>query len=194
MRGSPANKAWTIEAMAVAAALAACGGGGLTTVGGTVAGLPAGTAVTLQINGRETLLVGSNGNFQFHDELNADQNYDVRVTGQPARASCTVGNGSGHIDRNASRVSDVSVLCVAAFNVGGNIVGLPASTTVTLSNGTDTATFSANGAFAFPTQLPTGASYTVTVAVQPVGHTCTVGNAVGTVPAIDVTSIVVSCS
>ncbi|HEX5634761.1 MAG TPA: hypothetical protein VFX50_16070, partial [Gemmatimonadales bacterium] len=55
-----------------AAVLAGCGGGGgVTTVGGTVSGLPAGTAVTLQLNGDESLVLGADGGFRFDTELDA---------------------------------------------------------------------------------------------------------------------------
>ena len=61
------------------------------------------------------------------------------------------------------------------------IAGLPANTSVTLNDGTDETTFSSNGAFNFPTQLPTGAGYNVTVTAQPTGHTCTVSQGAGSV-------------
>jgi hypothetical protein len=177
-----------------AAVLAGCGGGGVTSVGGTVTGLITGTAVTLQINGKETLAVAANGAFEFHDTLNANQNYDVRVVTQPARANCTLANGSGHVDRNATKVTNITVTCTPAYTVGGLVAGLPANTSVVLADGTDTATYSANGPFAFPTALPAGATYTVTVTTQPTGATCTVIQGSGTVQAIDVTNIVVSCN
>jgi hypothetical protein len=176
------------------AVLAGCGGAGLATMSGTVTGLTQGTAVTLQINGAETLVVGSNGAFQFRDQLNANKTYDVVIVGQPLNGNCTVGNGSGHVDSNGKDVNNITVVCVPAVSVGGTIIGLPAGLSVTLNDGIDTTAFSANGAFAFPTQLPSGTGYNVTVTTQPTGHTCIVANPSGTVGAVDVTNVVVSCS
>lgn len=183
----------------VAAALAAwvlggCGGGGVTTVGGTVSGLVAGTAVTLQLNGGDSLAVAGNGTFEFSRELGTDDGYDVTVQVQPSRATCTVSNGSGTIDRNASRVTNIAVVCVQAHTVGGFLQSLPAGASVTLqNNGADALVLNAVGAFTFATLVPTGASYNVAVQQQPTGHTCTVAQPSGTVQAADVTNVVVSC-
>jgi hypothetical protein len=52
-----------------AASLAGCGGGrGTATVSGTVSGLATGTAVTLQLNGKETLVLGADGGFGFSED------------------------------------------------------------------------------------------------------------------------------
>ena len=52
----------------------------------------------------------------------------------------------------------------SAFTVGGTLTGLPAGDTVTLQdNGSDNLTLSANGTFTFPTALPNGHAYSVTV-------------------------------
>ena len=51
-----------------------------------------------------------------------------------------------------------------AFTVGGTLTGLPAGDTVTLQdNGADNLTLSTNGTFTFPTALPNGHAYSVTV-------------------------------
>ena len=51
-----------------------------------------------------------------------------------------------------------------AFTVGGTLTGLPAGDTVTLQdNGSDNLTLSNNGTFTFPTALPNGQAYSVTV-------------------------------
>ena len=51
-----------------------------------------------------------------------------------------------------------------AFTVGGTLTGLPAGDTVTLQdNGGDDLTLGTNGTFTFPTALPNGHAYSVTV-------------------------------
>ena len=53
---------------------------------------------------------------------------------------------------------------VGGYTVGGTLTGLPAGDTVTLQdNGSDNLTLSTNGTFTFPTALPNGQAYSVTV-------------------------------
>lgn len=175
-------------------ALTACGGGGKTTVGGTVSGLAAGTAVTMQNNGTDTLAVASNGSFTFSSELSDGDGYSVVILIQPAGATCTLTNASGTIDSNASKVTNIDVVCVPNHAVGGTVTGLGAGTSVTLlNNGTDALAVATNGSFTFPTLLGTGSSYNVTVSVQPVGKACTVAQGPGTVQSVDVTTVSIQC-
>jgi hypothetical protein len=51
----------------------------------------------------------------------------------------------------------------------------------------------ANGPFAFTTQLPSGSTYAVTISAQPAWVTCTIANATGTVATADVTNISITC-
>ena len=80
-------------------------------------------------------------------------------------------------------------------SIGGTLTGLASASTVVLQdNGAANLSLTANGSFEFATFLPTDASYTVTVLTQPVGQTCTVANASGTVDATDnVTDVAVTC-
>jgi len=50
-----------------------------------------------------------------------------------------------------------------------------------LNNGGDTITIFSDGAFSFPTALPTGAAYNVTIEFQPDNQTCRVDNGSGVV-------------
>jgi hypothetical protein len=187
--------AWWAAALAMVTAMAGCGGGDTTTVGGTVSGLPAGSAVSLQNEGSSTLVVAANGAFTFDKKFIEGEHYDVTVSVQPTGASCTVANGKGRIDDDATAVTNVSVVCVPAFSISGTISGLPDSTTTTLQNNDrDSLVLQANGFFVFPTFLPTGATYDVTVTEQPTGRTCRVTQGTGTVQTSNVTSVVVTCS
>jgi hypothetical protein len=63
-------------------------------------------------------------------------------------------------------------------------------------NSTDNLTLTSNGTFSFTTDLSAGSAYSVTVLTQPVGQTCAVANASGTVDsnADSVSNVVVACS
>jgi len=80
--------------------------------------------------------------------------------------------------------------------IGGTVVGLSGGTSVVLlNNGSDAISVGANGGFTFDVQIASGSGYNVTVQTQPIGETCTVTSASGTVDANgdQVTSVVVSC-
>jgi hypothetical protein len=80
-----------------------------------------------------------------------------------------------------------------SYSVGGSISGL-SGTVVLQDNGGDNLTLSANGAFAFATQLPSGATYNVTVGTQPASQVCTVSNGTGAIGTGNVTNMAVSCT
>jgi hypothetical protein len=80
--------------------------------------------------------------------------------------------------------------------VGGTVSGLASDTTVTLQdNGSDSLAVSANGSFAFATDVDGGGAYNVTILTQPVGQTCTVTGGVGSVDAAadPVSTVTVAC-
>jgi hypothetical protein len=91
-------------------------------------------------------------------------------------------------------VNTVVVTCIISSSLGGTVSGLPTGTSVTLSNGGVQLPIAANGAFAFPGTLPAGSTYDVTVATQPLGHTCTVASPTGTIVANVMASVLVSCT
>jgi hypothetical protein len=81
------------------------------------------------------------------------------------------------------------------YSVGGSVSGLSGSG-LQLSDGSGTPlSVSANGAFTFPTQVASGASYAITIATQPTNPTqdCAVSNGSGRVGSANVTSITVTC-
>lgn len=82
---------------------------------------------------------------------------------------------------------------IAAFTVGGSVSGL-AGTLILKNNGTDPLTVSTNGAFTFAVSLPVSAAYSVTVATQPAGQTCSVANGSGTIGGSAVVNVTVVCS
>jgi hypothetical protein len=79
------------------------------SVGGTVSGLPAGTAVTLS-NAGTLLPVAANGSYAFPGLLTAGTTYNVTVATQPFGHTCTVANPSGTVVAGVLAV--VNVTCV----------------------------------------------------------------------------------
>ena len=81
--------------------------------------------------------------------------------------------------------------------IGGTVSGLSGGTSVVLlNNGSDPITVSANGSFTFDKTISAQNTYDVTVETQPIGETCTVSNATGTVTQKggDITDVAVSCN
>ena len=175
----------------------ACSGPSSYTVGGTVSGL-AGNGLTLKLNGGGDLAVTANGVFTFAGSLPPGSAYQVTIGTQPSNPAqtCSVANDSGTI--GAANVTDVAVACTSApsYGVGGNVSGLAGSGLILQLNGGNDLTIASNGAFVFPTALPGGSAYTVTVSAHPSdpAQTCSVDNASGTVGAANVTNIAVTCT
>lgn len=159
-------------------------------VGGTVTGLGAGKTITLTLNGSTDLAV-TTSNFQFPTVLTTGQLYSVIIKTQPTGQTCSISNSSGTA-ANAN-VTNVAVACVNNVTIGGNLSGLNASGSVTLTlNGGGDLVRSTNGAFTFAGTVPDTQAFSVVVKTQPIGQTCSVSNGNGTA-AGNVTNIAVVC-
>ena len=168
------------------------------SVGGSVTGL-AGTGLVLSLNaGAQTLPVAANGAFTFPTALASGSSYAVTVQTQPGSPTqtCAVANGSGTVV--AANITSIAVNCTTnTYTIGGTVSGLAGTGLVlSLNAGAQTLPIAANGAFTFPTALPSGASYAVTVQTQPSGpaQTCVVTSGTGTVGGANVTSVSVACT
>jgi len=95
----------------------------------------------------------------------------------------------------ADDVKNVSVTCtVDTFTVGGPLTGLLSGGSVVLqANGTLDQALTSDGPFVFP-PLADGSAYTVTLAAQPAGQTCTATNDSGQLAGADVSNITVRCA
>ena len=165
------------------------------TVGGTLSGLVSGVQVTLADNAGQPLVLGANGSFTFPQLLAPASNYLVTVSSQPVNGqTCSVNRGVGYA--MTANVSNVAVVCASpTYTVGGTLSGLASGGTVTLTdNGGDALTLSANGAFSFPTQVASGASYTLRVQTQPTGQVCTVSAGTGTSATPDTSTVLCETS
>jgi len=79
------------------------------------------------------------------------------------------------------------------YKISGTVSSVTGAGQVLQNNGGDNLAISASGPFTFSKQLKKGASYKVTVFVQPSGQACTVTNASGTVQS-NVTDVAVNCA
>jgi len=162
------------------------------TIGGSIAGLAAGTQVTLYDNGGNAV-TATNGVFAFTAPVTYGGQYAVTVATQPLGEICTVVNGMG--SGIVSNVTAVSVVCsVQSFTIGGTVSGLTAGNQVTLDNNGGNALTGANGAFTFTTPVAYNGSYAVTIGTQPAGQTCTVSNGTGAGVVANVTNVAVTCA
>jgi hypothetical protein len=170
-----------------------CGATTGYTLSGTINGLTA-NGLVLANNGA-TVSPGANAtSFTFGQVLTPGSNYAVSVQTQPAGLTCSVANGSG--TAGAANVTNVAVTCSSlSYTLGGSVSGLtPGASGLQLSDGAETLPVSANGNFQFVQKVAYGSGYAVSVATQPTGMTCSVTNATGTMPAANVTNVMVSCS
>ncbi len=80
----------------------------------------------------------------------------------------------------------------SVFTVSGTLLGLDASRLIDLSNEFETITLSANGTFEFGHQYTKDEEYSVRIAIQPIGQTCTIENDSGTI-SDSVTDVIIDC-
>ncbi len=81
----------------------------------------------------------------------------------------------------------------AMRTLGGTASGLTGTGLSLMLNGDSPYSVSTDGPYTFPSELPNGVPYTVTVASQPSGQSCTVANGAGTVANSNITNIDVNC-
>jgi hypothetical protein len=162
------------------------------TIGGSVSGLSAGIGVVLNATGGIALAVSGNGPYTFPTPLPSGTSYSVSVGTQPFGENCTVANGSGTLA--GANVTNVNVTCTPnPYAISVNVVGLlPNSTLILQNNGGNNLSVTTGGLFPFSSTIASGSAYSVTVATQPAGQTCTVTSGSGTVKAAAVT-VLVTC-
>lgn len=163
------------------------------TISGSVLGLETGDSITLQNNGSDSTSITGDGSLSdaFNFTVYEGDDYAISVSAQPTGKTCTVSSGDG--SNVTADVSDVRVNCgVSQHTLGGDISGLAAGESITLTddNG-QTQTFS-GGAFTFANPLPHGSSYAVTVTTAPAGKICTVTDGSGNIT-MNTDSVAVDC-
>lgn len=163
-------------------------------IAGTINDLE-GDGLVLGSNG-QTLDVSTAGAFAFPTRVANGTAFDVQIQTQPISPSqnCVVASGSPGTIAGAD--SAIVIGCSRIpFLIGGTIVGLGDGGSVTLQDrGGDDLIVTTNGAFTFPSKVPSGAPYNVTIASATPGAKCSVEAGTGTVGNADVSSVVVNCT
>ena len=173
-------------------------------IGGELLGLIQGQQVQLKLVGTgiaaslPNLTLTTNGSFSFTSispGITFGGEFTVTVSAQPTGQTCSLSNATG-IGVLAA-VTGVQVSCsVNRYPLGGSTTGLsvPAGgSPLMLRNGADNLSVVANGAFQFPTLMTDGGSYSVTIAAQPTGQTCSLSNDSGTAVSGPVGTVVAQC-
>lgn len=183
-----------------ALSLSSCGGGG------------GGTPTTTTYYSISVAVTGLSGNLVLHNNRNLSNDaltftadgsgtftatvasgtpYGVSVSSQPTNQFCTVTNGSGTA---SASIPAISVDCVTAYTIGGNVSGLNGTGLVLQNNAGDNLPISADGNFTFTTKL-TGGTYSVTMLNRPRSpvQNCTVANSTGTVSGANVFNVAINC-
>lgn len=152
-----------------------------------------------------TIGVNTNGNINSFTNVSSFESsllvpdsasYSVSIATQPSTQTCSVDSGSTGTVLTAD-VSNVSIQCVdTPYYLSGYITGVPAGTTVVLSNNADSVSVTQDGSFNFTSPVYSGNGYYVTSSVQGLATNlvCSVENANGLIDATDITNINVSCS
>ena len=189
---SVANGSGTIASANVSNVVITCSDKAYT-LGGSITGLT--TSGLILGNGTDQLTVAANAtSFVMPTPVAFSSSYQVKVLAQPQGLTCSLVNGTGTM--GAANVTNIAVSCSnQLFTIGGTVSGLTVSGLVLANNGGDTLNVPTNAAtFTFATAVAFGSAYSVSVASQPAGLTCSVSAGSGNVPAANVTSVQIVCS
>lgn len=200
-------------ALAMAAALAACGGKAQFTVQGEIADA-SGNVVSLAnsglvlANGSDTVTVPVGArSFAFPKQIDYGTDYNIVVKTQPAHMTCVPVAGSGSAGHTVEIKSQVRC-SQNSYTVGGQFTGVTVSPTdgttartVTLLNGSTggavviSSAAATNGAgdFVFTTPVLDGQAYGVTVVDPANGLSCTLQNGTGVMHEAPVTNLLLTC-
>jgi hypothetical protein len=156
-----------------------------------------GTGLVLQNNSGDDLHIATDGNYIFPTKLLTGSDYSITILNQPSSPSqiCNVSNGGGKVVY--TDVTSILVNCDSnIYTIGVTVSGLAGTGLVLRNNGGDDLSITANGAATFATPLISSSSYSITVYNNPSNpvQTCTVTSGSGSMPASNLTGIVVTCT
>jgi RNase P/RNase MRP subunit p29 len=161
-------------------------------LGGTISGLT--TSGLVLKNGSDELTVTSGSStFQFSSTVADAATYSVTVKTQPTGKTCSVSSGSGTMV--SAGITNVQVTCSSnSYSISGSISGLTTAG-LKLKNGAEVLTVSSGATtFGFSNSVAYGGTYSVSIDTQPTGHTCSLSNSSGTMGAVNLSAVQVTCS
>ncbi|WP_416397379.1 WD40/YVTN/BNR-like repeat-containing protein [Allohahella sp. A8] len=169
-------------------------------IGGTVTGLPAGSALSLVLNTEfaslsalgkttETISLASNNVYKFSRSVKAAAPYNVKLSSDDPvlLEHCELANASGTTASDGNSIDDVNITCTipVALNmtIGGSVSGLGLEQSLVLTNFEESIVIRTNGQFSFPESYAADTPYDVVVAsTVPSRLDCAVQNGTGTIP------------
>ena len=122
--------------------------------------------------------------------LTYGQSYQFSVLTQPGGQLCTPTTVTGTTGASAP---SVVLVCAGSYTVGGAISGYAGPGLVLRLNSTNLIIPSNASTFKFATALTTGATYTVSVGIQPPGQNCSIGNGSGTIVNANMNNVSITC-
>ncbi len=147
-----------------------------------VTGLSGG-ALVLQASANDQLTFNSNTTQTFATRYSSGSTYTVTLVSEPPSQTCTPSsNISGTITANVT----ITVNCVTAVTtdtLSASVSGLSTGTLIVSDNQGDQLLFNSDGTQNFGHSYTSGSSYTVTIASQPIGESCTPTSTTGTITA-----------
>lgn len=165
------------------------------TVGGSVAGLT-GSGLVLQNNAGDNLTISSDGNFVFPNALLDGSDYAVTIFTQPIAINhtCALINNTGTLA--GADISNTSIVCTTGYSVSVSVSGLLGSGLVLQNNNGDDLPVTNDGLVPFPTRLPTGSDYSVSVFSDPTNpnQNCVLSNSSGTIANSDISDVTIACT
>jgi len=119
--------------------------------------------------------------------------YAGAAAAQTARTLLANVTASTNLSSYADTIN-LTVQSLSKYAIGGTLAGLATGGKITLlDNGGDALTLSANGTYQFPTALPDGAAYAVTIGTLPIGEACAISNGQQQIVVGDVSFVNVTC-
>lgn len=163
---------------------------------GMATGIAGNTQISL--NGQETLTLTTSGTFAFETTLFEGTAFSLNLVSSAPGYTCTLTPANDVI--GAADFTTVALDCapLPTFTVGGSVTGLNGTLTLTLAGGVgpEPLAISANGAFAFASNLLDATAFNVTVTGQPAQQVCSItqGTTSGVIAAANINDLVVSCT
>ena len=189
--------------LAMALALAGCGGKSEFTISGVIldaAGNEAGpkTAGLVLANGSDEITIAPGvSRFSFPQTVEYGKNYNVVIKTQPQYMTCTPPSTAG----TAGRMESVAIQIVCAQNTYSVVVAVNGLAEVAtgaaqlqLINGSTVLPVVSTSPSATFSGIPVGSTYGVTIFQQPAGQTCTIANGAGVMGDANRADTVVTCT